>query len=206
MTISAVGVTREGDVADRLEQAEAVYLSFADEVRREGRDRLLRMMAELVRAKVPTVHLLLDTLGGELHTAVALYNVLRGLPIKVVTHNVGQVRSAGILLFLAGDERHMCPTSSFVFHGAGSEFGISRWVSEREMREKLALIEDANKAAAQILRARTRFSPADITRLGGDLPVDVYDDEALASGLVHAVSELAITGSFHHLGLTLPTA
>ena len=42
-----------------------------------------------------------------------LYNFLRGLPIRLTTHNVGNVDSIGNAVFLAGEHRYACPHSPF---------------------------------------------------------------------------------------------
>jgi len=48
-----------------------------------------------------------------------LYNVLRAMPFKLITHNVGNVDSIGNAVFLARAERYACPHSTFMFHGVG---------------------------------------------------------------------------------------
>ena len=51
------------------------------------------------------LYLVINTPGGGVNAGITLYNYLRGLPIKIVTHNIGQVDSIGNVIFLAGDER-----------------------------------------------------------------------------------------------------
>ena len=48
-----------------------------------------------------------------------LYNVMRAMPFKLITHNVGNVDSIGNAIFLAGVARYACPHSTFMFHGVG---------------------------------------------------------------------------------------
>lgn len=50
---------------------------------------------------------------------IAIYNVLRGVPYRLITHNVGNVDSIGSVIYLASDERRACSHSTFMFHGAG---------------------------------------------------------------------------------------
>ena len=66
------------------------------------------------------VYLLLSSEVGSVMHGINLYNVLRALPVKLVTHNVGNVDSIGNAIFLAGEERYACQHSTFMFHGVGS--------------------------------------------------------------------------------------
>ena len=49
-----------------------------------------------------------------------LYNVLRGLPIELVTHKVGNVDSIGNTVLMAGSKRYACQHSTFMFHGVAT--------------------------------------------------------------------------------------
>jgi ATP-dependent protease ClpP protease subunit len=51
---------------------------------------------------------------------INIYNVLCGMPFKLVTHNVGNVDSIGDVVFLAGETRYACAHSTFMFHGVAS--------------------------------------------------------------------------------------
>lgn len=42
---------------------------------------------------------MLSTPGGSVMNGLNLYNVLRALPFKIITHNVGNVDSIGMQLF-----------------------------------------------------------------------------------------------------------
>jgi ATP-dependent protease ClpP protease subunit len=48
---------------------------------------------------------MLSSPGGHVMLGMNLYNVLRALPIKLTTHNVGNVDSIGNAVFLAGNPR-----------------------------------------------------------------------------------------------------
>ena len=65
---------------------------------------------------------MLSTPGGSVMNGLNLYNVLRGLPITLTTHNVGNVDSIGNAIFLAGQIRYACPHSTFMFHGVAFNF------------------------------------------------------------------------------------
>jgi ATP-dependent protease ClpP protease subunit len=75
--------------------------------------------------------------SGRVMNGINIYNVLRGLPAKVVFHNVGNVDSIGNVLFLAGDERYACPHSTFMFHGVGFDPTPGVRVEQKTAQEML---------------------------------------------------------------------
>ena len=48
-------------------------------------------MANCATQGVKTVYLALSTPGGDVAQGITLYNLLRGMPFKLITHNVGNV-------------------------------------------------------------------------------------------------------------------
>jgi ATP-dependent Clp protease, protease subunit len=98
------------------------YVSFSAEINAHTTESLIAVMADSVTKKATEIHLLLSTPGGNVMNGINLYNVLRALPVKLVTHNVGNVDSIGTAVFLAGKERYACPHSTFMFHGVTAGF------------------------------------------------------------------------------------
>jgi hypothetical protein len=96
-----------------------VYVTFSAEINPNTTESLLAAFANLVNQGVREVHLLLSTPGGSVMHGLNMYNVLRALPIRLTTHNVGSVNSMGNVVFLAGEIRLACPHSTFMFHGVG---------------------------------------------------------------------------------------
>ncbi len=57
--------------------------------------------------------------GGSMETAIALYSYFRNLPIGLTTVGYGFVESAAVYVFLAGKERICMPETRFFIHGGG---------------------------------------------------------------------------------------
>lgn len=57
-----------------------------------------------------------SSIGGELTPAIALYNYLKKIPTEITTHNIGEVSSAAVLPYLAGNIRTATPSSRFTIH------------------------------------------------------------------------------------------
>ena len=96
-----------------------VYVSFSAEIVPHTTESLIALLANQVNQGVQVVHLLLSTPGGSVMHGMNLYNILRGLPLELITHNVGNVDSIGNAVFLAGEKRYAAQHSTFMFHGRG---------------------------------------------------------------------------------------
>lgn len=86
----------------------------------------------------------MSTPGGDVELAIEIYNFLRNLDCRVITVNTSFVNSAGILIFLAGDERVCLPASSFYVHSVTKNLNGTFTFKdlEREVRE---IKENTNK-------------------------------------------------------------
>lgn len=92
-----------------MQVPDTYYVSFSAEINPNTTESLISVIANLVNQRVKTVHLLISTPGGSVMNGLNLYNVLRGLPIELITHNVGNVNSIGNAVFLAGSKRYATP-------------------------------------------------------------------------------------------------
>ena len=94
-----------------------------------------------------------------------LYNVLRAMPFRLITHNVGNVDSIGNAVFLAGEKRYACPHSTFMFHGVGFSIPGNTVLEEKVLSEKLQGIQSDQKRIGSIIEDRTRIPKEEIARL-----------------------------------------
>jgi len=167
------------------------YVSFSAQIDPNTTESLIAAMAQCVAANVPEVHLLLSTPGGSVMNGLNLYNVLRALPLKLVTHNVGNVNSIGNAVFLAGEERYACPHSTFMFHGVGFDVPQGTRFEEKNLREHLASVLADQTRIASIIEERTQLPPADIEAMFRDAQTKdaTY---AVGAGIVDAIKDVQI--------------
>jgi ATP-dependent protease ClpP protease subunit len=66
---------------------------------------LTNAVTNLVNQGFREIHLLLSTPAGMVMLGITIYNMLRGLPIDLTTHNVGNVDSIVAVIYLAGEHR-----------------------------------------------------------------------------------------------------
>src|ERR1017187_9405933 len=83
-----------------------VYVVFTAEITPQTTEGLLAVMANCATQGVQTVYLAISTPGGDVTQGMTLYNVLRGMPFDLITHNAGNVDSIGNAVFLAGKTRY----------------------------------------------------------------------------------------------------
>ena len=120
-----------------------------------------------------------------------LYNVLRGLPVKLITHNAGQVNSIGNAIFLAGVERYASPHSSFMFHGVGFDVPAGARFEEKVLRERLDSLLNDQKRIGSIIQERTKIGEGDIEGLFREAQTKdaAY---AVGSGIVNEIRDVQI--------------
>jgi len=168
------------------------YLSYSAEVNPTTTEGLLDACAKIVAQGHTEIYLMLSTPGGSVMNGMNVYNVLRGLPVKLTTHNVGNVDSIGNVIFLAGEERVASPNATFMFHGVGFDITSQMRMEEKNARELLQGIQADHARMAAIIEQRATFADqAEIRQLF--LEAQTKDaGYALGKGLIHRIADVQI--------------
>lgn len=177
--------------AIQMPSADTVYISFSAEINVQTTESLLAVCADLCQKRVDTIYLMLSTPGGMVMCGLNLYNVLRGMPFKLITHNVGNVDSIGNVIFLAGDERYSCPHATFMFHGVGFDLSGQIRLEEKTLRERLGNIDADQKRIGRILIERSKLTSDEVESLF--LEAQTRDpDYAKSNGIIHDIRDVQI--------------
>ena len=155
-------------------------------------ERLTELATMAVQEEYKGIYLALTTEGGDSEAAMSLYNILRGLPIQVTTHNVGTVASAGIFLFLAGTARVASPGSIFVFHRSTYDVTGLAPLTKEDLERGIGFLRESDEREDNIIRARTRIADHNIL---GPNALSVYRVTAVwatANGVVDGVRDFVI--------------
>jgi ATP-dependent Clp protease protease subunit len=74
--------------------------------------------ANFAEEKPKVLNLMITSPGGDLNAAFALIDVMRGSAIPVRTIGLGQIASAGLMIFIAGEKgmRMLTPNTSILSH------------------------------------------------------------------------------------------
>ena len=141
------------------------YLSFSAEVNPSTTENLISATSQLCNQGASEIHLLFSTPGGSVMHGIALYNVLRALPAKLVTHNTGNVDSIGNVVFLAGADRRACPNSTFMFHGVGFDVVNAVRLIDQNLREYLDSITADHRRIGAVIGEHTSLKELEVVEL-----------------------------------------
>ena len=99
--------------------------------------------ANFTEERPEMLNMIITSPGGDLNAAFALIDVMRGSAIPVRTIGLGQIASAGLMIFIAGDKgmRILTPNTSILSHqyswGAiGKEHELFATVKEFDLTTK----------------------------------------------------------------------
>jgi len=126
----------------------------------------------------------INTEGGDPFCALALYDYIRSLSTDVTIIAQGQVASAGVLVFLAGDERLITPNSSIMIHRpyAFNDGAIHQDAADQVSRD----LENIRKTLVKIISKATGQSKKKVARLV-DQSKRFYAKEAVEFGFAHKI-------------------
>jgi ATP-dependent protease ClpP protease subunit len=168
-----------------------VYVAFLADVTSQSVETLQNLLTGLASVNTPELHLLMSTTGGHTMYGLTLYNLLRALPMEIVTYNIGSVDSAGIMPFLAGQRRYACPQATFLFHGVTVFPPVGQPQGESELRRFLDYIRAEETRIGSLYVERTRMSPK-IVKQVFRTPRTIHAAEAVSLGIVDELRDVAV--------------
>jgi ATP-dependent Clp protease protease subunit len=156
---------------------------------------VLSLQMQLVAPKtdpntIPPTELIvyINSLGGDIGSSIACYNILRSISLPVTTHNMGEVSSAANIIYLGGSRRLTCRHSYFRHHGSFyAVSGTSHRVVYEDVLETLKISE---KIMSEIIVERTGLSATDVETYF-HAPAIIDPAEAVKLGIAHAIQEIA---------------
>jgi ATP-dependent protease ClpP protease subunit len=170
---------------------QTVYVSFSAEINPNTTESLIAAVSNCVNQGVQEIYLMISTPGGNVMSGMNLYNVLRAMPVRLTTHNVGNVDSIGNAIFLAGEQRFACPHSTFMFHGVGFDGMAGVRFEEKFLRERLDSVMADQKRIGDIIAERTSLEEDAIAPLFREAQTKdaAY---AVGAGIVHEIKDVEI--------------
>ena len=171
------------------EKSETASLYFSDSTQPEKIEPLIAKCFELSNNGIKTIHLAINTGGGNIDSAIYAYNMLSGLPCKLITYNVSVVNSSGVALFCAGKERYANLNTSFWFHNL-------TWGSENLTADQLDSMANSLRLSTdkmcQIITKATTLKIADVMGM-------------FQKGTTIGTTEALSIGIINKIGMFLPT-
>lgn len=166
-----------------------VYLSFVGPVSEINVQTLMARVNVEIQGGATTVHLFISSYGGLVAPAFAAYGLLKGLPVELITHNSGNVGSAGVTIFLAGGKRYATPSATFYFHGTT---GGSQGLNAAGLQSAIDSIDIDNERTVELIRRETGAAEIDVRALITSVGVTRNAQGALEAGLIHEIRDVVI--------------
>lgn len=146
--------------------------------------------ANFAEEKPEALNLMICSPGGDLNAAFALIDVMRGSAIPVNTIGIGQIASAGLIIFLAGQKgnRILTPNTSILSHQYS-------WGAVGKEHELFATIKEFDLTTKKILVHYKKYTSLHDEQEIRDVllpPHDVWisPKDALKYGICDAIKEL----------------
>jgi len=152
---------------------------------------LIAVMSNCINLEVKAVYLLISTPGGFVANGLNLYNILKGMPLELTTHNVGNVDSIGNIVFLAGSKRYATASATFMFHGVGFNIDQSQRLEEKDFRERLDGLLSDQKRIGDIISQHSGLTEEEVADLF--LQAQTKDANfAVEKGIIHEIRDVQI--------------
>lgn len=101
----------------------SIYLTFSAIIDQLAVQRFFACIAGATQEGYTDIHILMQTMGGNIGDGVCLYNYFQSLYLTTLTiYNCGNVCSAGVIAYLGGDKRIVSETGAFMIHRAHATF------------------------------------------------------------------------------------
>jgi ATP-dependent Clp protease protease subunit len=146
--------------------------------------------ANFAEERPEMLNLIITSPGGDLNAAFALIDVMRGSAIPIRTIGLGQIASAGLMIFIAGDKgmRILTPNTSILSH----QYSWGAIGKEHELFATVKEFDLTTKKMIQHYKKSTGLSEAKIREILLP-PQDVWlsPQEAKKLGLCDDVKDLA---------------
>lgn len=169
--------------------SKTVYITFNAPIVEKSAQMLIGSISEAMSLQPDQIHLAISSPGGNVSVAVGLYNMLKALPVEVITHNTGNVDSAANIVYMAGNIRYANQYSSFLFHGIS--INVPNGCSYQKLKELASQVEVDHRRIAQIISSNSGIQESDVEAFfqqGESLSVD----RAIKDGIAMESREFAI--------------
>ena len=162
-------------------------------------DSLIRRITDdviylnLISTKDP-IHVLVDTDGGNLKTALAIYDVLLSSHAPIYTYGLSEVSSAGVIIFIAGKKRFAFKHTQFMTH----ESSLSVGGSKRDFESTAAQCLSQNAQVEKLFKEKIKMGARNFKKLH-TVSTFMWAEEAkkykIVTEIMKEIPECLIAGS-----------
>jgi ATP-dependent Clp protease protease subunit len=130
------------------------------------------------------IYLLINSEGGDVHSALAIHDIIKSISAPVYTVGSGQVMSAGSLIFAAGDKRYSFPHTWFMLHSISFSFSdVSRFSLDAQAKHSNIICDQVYELYAKYSKKTKEQIKMDLE--AGDVLLDAQG--ALSYGILDKI-------------------
>jgi ATP-dependent Clp protease protease subunit len=137
------------------------------------------------------IYLIISSGGGNVFEGLSIGAFMKALPVKVTTHNIGQIDSIASVIFAAGATRYANTNCSFLFHGVSMHYERQDFI-ESQLEEQYRSVKRLRESIAAAFVAYTGLSIADTEALMISGATILSANEALTKAIIHEIRDAAI--------------
>lgn len=164
------------------------FIKFFAPVNAKTATMLMGMVDRAVNDGCDAVTIWISTTGGSVFHGLSVHHYLKGLPINIRTHNFGSVDSIGVVMYLAGSERHCVPNSRFLLHPICENFHKDQSIEIPRIREILQRMQREQDSIAAIIASEIGKSTDEVGNVIAER-TSFTAQEGIEFGLAHDVRE-----------------
>ena len=148
---------------------------------------IISQIVELEHREKAPIKIHLNTDGGSLHAALALYDVMQMVESEIVVTATGMCASAGLILLAGGDKRYCTKNAQFFYHQPILQNG-PEVISTEQMRETAGAYEVSQMTYDNIIKQRFNISESVWqSEFEGRISKYFSAEEALRFGMVDKI-------------------
>lgn len=132
------------------------------------------------------IYLLLSSTGGSVIEGLAIATLMKTLPVKITTHNLGQIDSVANVIFSAGTTRYAVPGASFLFHGVSQHYERADF-TEMQLFEQYQRLKRLRESMAWAFASYIGLAASDVEALMLNGATVLNEQEALRKAIIHEI-------------------
>lgn len=166
------------------------YVVFTADVQTLQAAKLRNALTEAANAG-QDIYLIMSSGGGNVFEGLSLAAFMKSLPVKIATHNIGQIDSISNIIFAAGAPRYATQNSSFLFHGVSMHYERQDFI-ESQLQEQYLSVKRLRENIAAAFSAYTGVSLLDTEALMISGATILTANEALVKTIITEIRDANI--------------
>jgi len=163
-------------------------ITFVGDINTPSVAQLIMIVNGQVKLGVKKIRIVLSSGGGDPSAGFSAYSYLHGLQgVEISTFNVGNVDSAAILIYCAGQRRFAVPGARFVLHGNSMVLPPNTTADAATLQGDLEILKNLNQTVSQVIEATVNKEKKNDVEGAVHGQIILTSDDAVKWGLVQEI-------------------